>query len=89
MVKKEFVKVLAEKLNKSQKEVSEILDTLDNTIIEAMRGNDELKLGMITYKKSYKDAKVGRNPKTGESVQIPAKYSIKIKAGKKIQDAVN
>ena len=45
--------------------------------------------GFATFTAEKKEAKTGRNPKTGEAVEIPARVAAKIKAGSKLKEALN
>jgi DNA-binding protein HU-beta len=63
--------------------------TLDN-IIKALRGGDEVRLvGFGTFTVSRRKSSEGRNPRTGESIRIPATRNPKFKAGKLLKEAVN
>ena len=55
-----------------------------------MKGGDEVRLvGFGTFSVTKRAATTGRNPRTGESIQIPASNQPKFKAGKGLKDAVN
>ena len=57
-----------------------------------LAGPDKLKValtGFATFTAKDKKAKKGRNPKTGEVVNIPARVAVTIKAGSKLKDALN
>ena len=45
--------------------------------------------GFATFTAKKKDAKKGRNPRTGEVVNIPARVAVTVKAGSKLKDALN
>ena len=45
--------------------------------------------GFFTFSAEKKPAKQGRNPKTGETVKIPARVAVKGKAGSKLKEALN
>jgi DNA-binding protein HU-beta len=63
--------------------------TLDN-IIRALRQGDEVRLvGFGTFSVTNRAASEGRNPRTGEKIQIAASKNPKFKAGKALKDAVN
>ncbi len=63
--------------------------TLDN-IMKALRQGDDVRLvGFGTFSVTHRNASIGRNPRTGESIQIPASKNPKFKAGKVFKEAVN
>lgn len=90
MKKQEFVKVCAEKANLSQKDMREVLAAIGEVIVEAMKDEDGVTpfCGM-KFSVEYRDAHVGRNPSTGEAIQIAGKYRPKVKFGNTVKDAVN
>ena len=51
--------------------------------------NVDLVMHADTFQAKKKDAKKGRNPRTGEVVEIPARVAVTIKAGSKLKDALN
>jgi len=90
MNKGEFVKVLAEKTGKSQKEMSENLDVILDTIVECAKANKGLKLiGFGAFEIADRPARTGRNPQTGEDMEIAASKSFKLKVSPKVKERVN
>ena len=90
MNKKELVKAYSEKLGTTQKAAGEQLDALLEVITEAMVRGEEVKIsGFGTFAVSERAAREGRNPMTGETIQIAASKSPKFKAAKTLKDAVN
>ncbi|WP_273428914.1 HU family DNA-binding protein [Chitinibacter tainanensis] len=73
----------------NKKTVAALLDTLSEVITATVSGGGEVTLpnvGKIALKS--RDARVGRNPRTGEAVQIPAKKVLKFTPAKALKDAV-
>jgi integration host factor subunit beta len=66
--------------------VKVILDSLSNTL--AHGGRVEIR-GFGSFGLNYRPPRKGRNPKTGASVQIPAKYSPHFRAGKELRERAN
>ena len=91
MNKKEFVALFAEKANfESKAEAERKLDAMLETIEETLvKGEDVAFVGWGTFSVAERAAKKGRNPKTGEEIQIEAKKAVKFKPGKKLSDMVN
>ena len=91
MTKKDYIAAVAEEANISKKDAREILAAAQtvaykymNEDVEGVRVFDGLILTKVK-----RDARVGRNPQTGESISIPARYAPKVRFGKTIKDAVN
>lgn len=67
-----------------------IVDALVENIIESVSSGEDLAIsGLGTFYVSAREAREGRNPQTGESIQIPAKNVPKFRAGSKLKAAVN
>ncbi len=61
-----------------------------NSIAGALKDGDEVRLpGFGTFSVRQRNASVGRNPRTGELIQIPASKLPKFKAGKILKEALN
>ena len=90
MNKGEMIKAIADAADLSLNKAGEILDTMLETIVKALSKDQEVTLiGFGTFKLSKRSARKGRNPLTGETIQIAAKKLPIFKAGKKFKDAVN
>ena len=74
-------------LNKAQ--ITAITNNLITRVGDSLKSGDEVRLNNLgTFTLTHREARVGRNPATGEQVQIAAKTSIKFKATKSLADAV-
>ena len=74
----------------TQKLAKEIVDTLVGAISDALAQNDSVQIaGFGTFKVNQRKARVGRNPQTGESIQIPAAKVPKFVAAKALKEAIN
>ncbi len=73
-----------------QKDVYKIVDTLFNTVSNALKNGDRIELrGFGTFTTKLRDARIGRNPKTGEPVAIPKKKMPFFKMGKSMKERIN
>lgn len=89
MNKKEIVASVAEMNDMEQKEVSLILDATLETIQDALAEGENVDFyGFGKFECKERSARKGRNPSTGESIDIPAKNVVSFKASKKLKDAV-
>lgn len=91
MNKTELVSFIAEKsegaLTKKQAELA--VNLFEDAVVEALRNGDKLQLvGFMSVEPVGRNARKGRNPQTGEEMEIPAKMDVKIKAGKRLEKAV-
>ena len=75
MTKSELIlKVTSKNSFLYQKDIGKIVDTLFNSITKALKNGDRIELrGFGTFTTKLRDARIGRNPKTGEPVAIPKK----------------
>ena len=90
MNKKELIKAISEKLGVTQKAAGEQVDAILEVITEALAAGDEVSLtGFGKFSVTERAAREGRNPQTGETIQIAASKSPKFKAGKALKDMVN
>jgi integration host factor subunit beta len=91
MVRSELLQLLAdENPHLFVRDVERILDTVFQEIIEAMARGDRVELrGFGAFSVKKRDARNGRNPKTGEAVDVDQKYVPFFKTGKLLRDRLN
>ena len=91
MTKKDFARVLFEKgVFASKAESERKVDAFLTEIEETLKAGEELNfIGWGKFEVVERAERVGRNPKTGEPIQIEAKKTVKFKAGKTLVDKVN
>ena len=90
MNRKELIGALSEKLGVTKVKAEETLNGFLEVFEETLVAGEEIGLvGFGKFEVKVKEARVGRNPKTGESINIPAKKVVKFKAGKGLLDKVN
>jgi len=88
--KNELIAQVANSAGLSKGEASEAVEATLDTITRALQKGDEVRLvGFGTFSVSERAASQGRNPRTGEQIQIPASKSAKFKPGKALKDALN
>lgn len=89
MTKSEILQGLADKLGKTRKEVSEFMDAMVNMAYTVTKKEGEFTIpGLGKLLKKHRPARMGRNPATGASIQIPAKTVIKFRVLKAAKDAI-
>ncbi len=90
MNKSELIDTIATKADLSKSKAEEALNATIDAVTTALQKGDEVKLiGFGTFKVSKRAATTGRNPRTGEAIDIPASKQAKFVAGKALKDAVN
>jgi DNA-binding protein HU-beta len=89
MTKSETLQYLADKLGKTRKEVSEMLEVLVSLAYQETKKSGEFTIpGLGKLQKKHRDARTGRNPATGATIQIPAKTVVKFRVAKAAKDAI-
>ncbi|MBT4850272.1 HU family DNA-binding protein [Candidatus Parcubacteria bacterium] len=89
LTKSQLLNVLAEKTGMSKKEVTEFMDTFAELAYSEVRESGEFIIpGIGKLVKKDRAARMGRNPATGESIQIAAKTVVKFRVAKAAKDSV-
>ncbi|MFA5871844.1 MAG: HU family DNA-binding protein [Parcubacteria group bacterium] len=88
MKKKELVDALVEKTQLAKKDVVLVLETMAEVIKQAVKKEPVEIPGLVKVEKKHRAARKGRNPMTGEEIDIPAKTVLKARVLKKLKDAV-
>lgn len=90
MSKQQLVEMIAEKAGLTKADASRALDATIESIQETLKNGEKVSLvGFGTFATSKREAREGRNPRTGEKVEIAARTAVTFKAGTKLKDAVN
>jgi DNA-binding protein HU-beta len=89
MTKSELLQAMADKLGKTRKEASEMLEALVDLAYGETKKNGEFTIpGLGKLQKKHRAAREGRNPATGATIQIPAKTVIKFRVAKQAKDSI-
>ena len=89
MNKTELVKVVAEQAELTQKDAAKAVDALIETISETLAQGEKIQLiGFGTFEVRDRSARKGRNPQTGEEIEIAASKVPAFKPGKELKEAV-
>lgn len=90
MNKADVVSALAEKADLSKNDAARALDAFIEVVTSALKKGDTVALiGFGTFDARERAARTGRNPRTGETIEIAASRNPAFKAGKALKDAVN
>lgn len=90
MNKADLINKVAEKSGLTKTKAAEVIDTLVGTMQEALSTGEKITLvGFGSFDVSKREARKGRNPKTGEEIAIAAKSVVRFKSGKELTESVN
>ncbi len=95
MTKSELIALLAEQHSVgvgklTAKDVDDAVNTIINTMVATLAQGNRIEIrGFGSFSLNYRPSRIGRNPKTGETVEVPAKYVPHFKAGKEMRERVD
>ncbi len=90
MNKQDVVAAVARSSGLSKASADDAVDAIFGAITDALKKGDDFRLvGFGTFSTRRRAAHQGRNPRTGETIQIPASTLPKFKPGRSLKDAVN
>lgn len=89
MAKKEIVAYVAEKAKLSKKDAEAAVNAVFEGITEALKTNGKIQLvGFGSFEVKERAKRMGKNPATGETIEIPASKVLSFKAGKSLNEAI-
>jgi DNA-binding protein HU-beta len=89
MNKSELVEAIASGSGVTKADANRVLDTFMLTVTDALKSGDQVVLpGFGSFSTGNRSARTGRNPQTGQTIQIKASRVAKFKAGKSLKEAV-
>ncbi|HKS94576.1 MAG TPA: HU family DNA-binding protein [Terriglobia bacterium] len=90
MTKAELIEDVSRAVEMSRKDSEVIVDTIFESIVKSLRSGDKIEIrGFGSFRTRQRDARVGRNPKTGARVEVPPKKIPYFKPSKELKDLVN
>jgi DNA-binding protein HU-beta len=90
MNKAQLIEVIANSAELSQRKAADVLDAFTNTVTAELKAGNEVALvGFGTFATKARAARTGRNPQTGETLQIAATTVPQFRPGKTLKDAVD
>ncbi len=85
----ELVSAIADRSGLTKAQADEALAAFQSTIIDALSEGETVRLtGLMTIERVERAARTGRNPRTGEEIQIPGRYGVKLTPGLTLKNAV-
>lgn len=89
MKKAEFIEAVAEKANLSKKDAAVAVNAVLDVIVETVAAKEKVSItGFGAFDSKLVKARVGRNPQTGDTMQISAKQRVSFKVGNSFKEAV-
>ena len=90
MNKAELIAAMSEKAEISKKDAEKALKAFTDVVAEELKKGGKIQLvGFGTFEATERAARTGRNPQSGEEMNIPASKAPKFKAGKALKDLIN
>ncbi|MBD0743052.1 MULTISPECIES: HU family DNA-binding protein [Streptomyces] len=89
MNRSELVAALADRAEVTRKDADAVLAAFAETVGEIVaKGDEKVTIpGFLTFERTHRAARTARNPQTGEPIDIPAGFSVKVSAGSKLKEA--
>ena len=89
MTKTELIAAVAEKSGLTKKDAERVVNATFETLTESLKKGDKVQIsGFGIFETKEREARVGRNPRTKETIQIPASRMPAFKASKTLKDSV-
>ena len=88
MTSTNFIKEVAQASGLSQKAVKEMANTFETVLKDVLARGESVKFADVNYSVRDVDARTGRNPATGESIEIPATKRVVVKASATLKKVV-
>jgi len=87
--KTQLIQMLADKTGMTKKDMAMFLESLVETLTSLLRKEEKINIaGLGIFKVADRKAREGRNPRTGESIHIPASKKLRFTASKVLKEAV-
>lgn len=90
MNKTELIDAIADRTGVAKSTVDAVIKGMTDTIEENVAKGDKISIpGFASFQKVRRAARTGRNPRTGETIQIPASATVKVTAGARLKGSVS
>ena len=89
MNKSELIDAIADRTGVAKSTVDEVIKGMTETVEQTVATGDKIQIpGFISFQKVQRSARTGRNPQTGDVIQIPASATVKVTAGARLKSMV-
>ena len=90
MTKADLIEEVARITDVTRRDSEVIVETIFDSIVHSLRAGDKIEIrGFGSFRTRQRNSRVGRNPKTGDRVEVPAKKIPFFKPSKELKDLVN
>ena len=90
MTKAELIEEVSRVVEMTRKDSEVIVEAIFDSVVKSLRGGDKIEIrGFGSFRTRQRQPRIGRNPKTGERVEVPAKRVPYFKPSKELRDLVN
>ena len=90
MTKADLIEEVSKIVELTRKDSEVVVETIFDSIVRSLRTGDKIEIrGFGSFRTRERKSRVGRNPKTGEKVEVPAKKIPFFKPSKELKDVVN
>ena len=90
MTKADLIEEVSRVVEMTRKDSEVIVEAIFDSVVRALRGGDKIEIrGFGSFRTRERQARIGRNPKTGERVDVPSKRIPFFKPSKELKDLVN
>ena len=90
MTKADLIDEVARAVEMSRKDSELMVETVFESIVNALRASDKIEIrGFGSFRNRQRKSRIGRNPKTGERVEVPPKKVPYFKPSKELKDMIN
>lgn len=88
MTKTELIAAISDRSGVSKTDVEKTLKGFEEIVQQVVaKGGDKVTIpGFVTFEQTDRAARTGRNPQTGETIQVPASKAVKVSAGTKLKN---
>nr|WP_200940200.1 HU family DNA-binding protein [Aeromicrobium sp. Root495] len=88
MTRSDLVSALAEKAGTSKTDADSVLSAFADVLVDAVAKGEKVSIpGILSVERVARAARTGRNPATGETIEIPAGHGVKVSAGSRLKAA--
>lgn len=86
MKRQDVVAAISDSTDLSKKDVASVLTELEAVVSDSVRAGEKVELtGFVSFEAADRAARTGRNPATGEVLEIPARKAVKVTAGSRLK----
>jgi integration host factor subunit beta len=90
MTKADLIEEVSRVVEFTRKDAEVIVESIFDSVVKALRSNDKIEIrGFGSFRTRQRQSRIGRNPKTGARVEVPAKRIPYFKPSKELKDLVN